>query len=123
MSPANAQILIVEDDALVAMEMEARVSGYGYVVVGPASTIAIANRLLDQFRPDAALLDVNVCGERVTPIAARLRDMAIPYVLVTGYARLSFEEPELQVEKLSKPIAEAELARALRRLLNPTPAV
>jgi len=122
-SSENAQVLIVEDDALVAMEMEARVTGHGYVVVGPAPTIAIANRLLDQFRPDAALLDVNVCGERVTPIAARLRDMGIPYVLVTGYARLAFEEPELQVAKLSKPIADAELTRTLRRLLNPSASV
>lgn len=121
MIPQNARILIVEDDALVAMEMEARVSAYGCAVVGPAPTIAIANRLLDDVRPDAALLDVNVCGERITPIAARLREMGVPYVLVTGYARLAFEEPELQVTKLAKPIADAELTRALRRLLTPTP--
>ncbi|MCW5714828.1 MAG: hypothetical protein KIT43_09990 [Bauldia sp.] len=122
MNPENARVLIVEDDALVAMEMEARVATFGCTVLGPAPTIAHAHRLLDQFRPDAALLDVNVCGERVTPIAVRLRAMGVPYVLITGYARLAFEEPELQVTKLSKPIAEAELTRTLRRLLNPAPA-
>ncbi|MCC6736428.1 MAG: response regulator [Bauldia sp.] len=122
MIPQNARILIVEDDALVAMEMEARVKAFGCAVMGPAPTIASADRLLDGARPDAALLDVDIRGARITPIAARLRDLGVPYALVTGYARLAFAEPELQVAKLSKPISPAELTRTLRRLLTPASA-
>jgi CheY-like chemotaxis protein len=87
--------------------------------MGPAGSIASANRLLDETLPDAALLDVNICGERITPIAARLRGLGIPYALVTGYARLAFQEPELQVAKLAKPVSDVELTRTLRRLLTP----
>jgi CheY-like chemotaxis protein len=115
----KSRVLIVEDDALVAMEMEARVAALGCTVMGPAGSIASANRLLDETLPDAALLDVNICGERITPIAARLRGLGIPYALVTGYARLAFQEPELQVAKLAKPVSDVELTRTLRRLLTP----
>lgn len=107
MSPEKARILIVEDDALIAMELEARMSAHGCAVVGPSPTIAVANGLLDQVRPHAALLDVNVCNECIAPIA----DLGVPYVLVTGRARLTFAESELQVAKLFRPVAEAELTR------------
>ena len=117
----TARVLIVEDDALVAMEMEARVAAFGCVVIGPAPTLESANRLIDEGRPDAALLDVNIRGARITPIAARLRDLGVPYALVTGYARLAFEEPELQVVKLAKPVSAAELGRTLRKLLATEP--
>lgn len=121
MNLQNAHVLIVEDDALVAMEMEARVSDFGCVVIGPAPTIESANRLIDGGRPDAALLDVNIRGTLITPIAARLRELGVPYALVTGYARIAFEEPELQVTKLAKPISPAELSRTLKRLLAAAP--
>lgn len=112
-------ILIVEDDALVAMEMEARVSALGYTVIGPAPTVASARRLLDTETPDAALLDVNVRGERVTPIAERLREDGVPYALVTGYARLHFSDPALETApKLGKPVNERDLMSMLRSLLE-----
>lgn len=126
MSHDHPRVLIVEDDALVAMEMEARVAALGCAVVGPAPTIESANQLLDQGLPDVALLDVDIRGHRVTPIAARLDDLGIPYALVTGYARVAFAEPELKrAAKLSKPVSEVELGRMLRQLLGtpqaPTP--
>lgn len=112
-------VLIVEDDALVAMEMEARVSSLGCTVIGPAGTLERARDLIEGSRPDAALLDVNIKGRRVTPIAEILQGEGVPYALVTGYARLPFDEPALQAApKLSKPISDSELAGLLGQMLD-----
>jgi CheY-like chemotaxis protein len=111
-------ILIVEDEALVAMEMESRVMGLGYAVLGPASTVAQAHALLDRTIPHAALLDVNLRGDMSTPIARRLKDAGVPYALMTGYARLALDDILLAgAQKLSKPVTDTGLATALRMLL------
>ena len=79
------QILVVEDEFLIAMELEQTLRRAGYQVVGPAPSLGTALELLRQVRPDAAVLDVNVGGERVTPVAEVLRAMAVPFVLASGY--------------------------------------
>lgn len=112
-------VLIVEDEVLVAMDMEERVQSLGYAVLGPAPSVAAAGSLLDSETPRAALLDVELRGERVSPIAERLRRLGIPFALVTGYARLLLDDPALVgAPRLSKPVAEAELASMLRKMLS-----
>ena len=59
--------------------------GHGYRVLGPASTVAEALRLLAAERPDVALLDVNLRGETVTPVAEALRTRGVPFVLASAY--------------------------------------
>jgi DNA-binding response OmpR family regulator len=61
------QILVVEDEFLIAMKLEQTLRRAGYQVVGPAAGVGMALGLLRQVRPDAAVLDVNLAGERVTP--------------------------------------------------------
>lgn len=113
-------VLIVEDEALVAMEMEDRVRDLGYDVLGPAATVARAHELLDQRTPDAALLDVNLRGEMATPVARRLTEAGIPFGLVTGYARLTLGDPHLfAAPRLAKPVSESGLAKLLQILLEP----
>lgn len=112
-------VLIVEDEVLVAMEMEERVQSLGYAVLGPAPSVAAARSLLDVATPTAALLDVELRGERVNPVAERLRQLEIPFALLTGYARLTLDGPELAgAPRLSKPVAEIELASMLRKMLR-----
>ena len=104
---------------LLAMEMENHVRALGYSVLGPAPSVQAADRLLDGQEPHAALLDVNLRGHTVGPIARRLQMSNIPYALVTGYARLALDDPALaEAPRLSKPLAVGELERMLRRLLN-----
>ncbi len=111
-------ILVVEDEVLVAMEMEDRLMAMGYSVIGPAPSVADANELLDRQTPRAALLDVNLGDETVAPIARRLREGSIPFALVTGYARLVLEDPALRdAPRLSKPVADRDLERILRQLV------
>ena len=84
-------VLVVEDEFLLAMDLELLLERRGYRVLGPAATVAEALRLLDGGVPDAALLDVNLRGETVTPVAARLRALGVPFVLASAYddARLA----------------------------------
>lgn len=117
MGVAVSLILIVEDESLVAMEMECRVTDLGYAVLGPASTVAQAHALLDRTTPDAVLLDMNLRGETAASVAHRLDRAGIPFALVTGYARLPFRDPPLAAApKLSKPITHSVLANMLRML-------
>ena len=91
------RLLIVEDELLIALELQSIVEQLGGTVVGPAGSVKGALQLLSETRPDAALLDVNLRGDRVTPVAQACRDRSIPFAVVTGYGRLELEEPVLQV--------------------------
>jgi two-component system, response regulator PdtaR len=99
------QIPVVEDEFLIAMEVEQTLRRAGYQVVGPAPSLGTALELLRQVCPDAAVLDVNLAGERVTPVAEVLRAMAVPFVLASGYsaADLSDEEVLRDAVNLGKP--------------------
>lgn len=112
------RVLIVEDEMLVAMELESLLAQEGYAVLGPAPSIARALAVLDQARPDAALLDINLNGEPATAVAARLSEEGVPFVLITGYAEAQSREPELQnAPRVDKPVNQQELLRVLARLL------
>lgn len=110
-------VLVVEDDFLIAMDVEMMLEQEGHRVLGPATSIARALSLLEAGRPDVAVLDVNLHGEVVLPVAARLRTLQIPYVLASAYGTLSFEghEEVAEAENIGKPIREQKLLEALGR--------
>jgi DNA-binding response OmpR family regulator len=108
------RVLIVEDEMLVAMEIESLLRREGCAVVGPAPTVARALALLDQERPDAALLDLNLNGQAATPVAAALIKDGVPFVLVTGYSEEQMRELGLRhAARVGKPVNERELLRVL----------
>lgn len=107
------RVLIVEDELIIAMELENLLRGLGCTVLGPAPTIKQALRALADERPDVAVLDVNLRGERVTPVAEFLEEQGIPFVLVTGYGRERLEEALQGKRYLRKPVDAHELASAL----------
>lgn len=99
------RILLVEDEWLVAREVEAFLRGEGHAVVGPAATVEAALRLIAAGPPpDAALLDVNLRGRLATPVAAELAARGVPFLLVTAYAVQDLPEPVLATApRLAKP--------------------
>lgn len=111
------QVLVVEDELLIAMDVEMLLDLNGHEVLGPASTIDAALRLMEDTRPDVALLDANLGGRSVVPLARRLRDMEIPFVMASAYASFDFDGGELLsgVENVGKPISERRLLAALER--------
>jgi CheY-like chemotaxis protein len=119
--PLNGlRVLIVEDELVVAMELESLLKDLGCDVVALVPSVARALRVLARELPDVALLDVNVQGERVTPVAEALEEEKVPFVLVTGYGGARLREPPLQrVPRLSKPVDRRQLARVLEAVAPP----
>jgi DNA-binding LytR/AlgR family response regulator len=116
---AGLRVLIVEDEFLLAMELETLVECGGCIPVGPASSVGQALALIDGEEPDIALLDVNLKGQRATPVAAALQQRGVPYVLITGYSDAQLSEPELRAApRLDKPVNSGALTRAVKRALD-----
>ena len=82
-----ARVLIVEDDFLIALEISEFVERAGYTVVGPEASVDATTRALSRQGIDLALLDVNLGGELVFPIAKILDAMGVPYIFVTSYSQ------------------------------------
>ena len=111
--PRGPLVLVVEDEFLLAMELELLLERHGYRVLGPAATVAEALRLLAAETPDAALLDVNLRGEMVTPVAGALRALGVPFVLASAYDRSELTPELAGAPNLGKPANERRLLAAL----------
>ena len=108
------RVLIVEDESLVALQLEDMLLELGCFVVGPAMRLRTAGELLDAgVAIDCAVLDVNVCGELVYPIADRLDELGIPFVFATGYGRKGVDERWTDVPVLQKPYTCEEIGQSL----------
>lgn len=112
-------VLVVEDEMILAMELQAWLEDLGYRVMGPFPTVHRALAHLETEKPDAALLDVNVGGERVTPVARVLRAAGVPFVLVTGYTALQLSEPELRAApRIGKPVDARQLGDIMKVIVG-----
>ncbi len=119
-SLVGRRVLILEDEALISLEIEQAVAMLGCEIVGPAGSADAAMDLIRTSPPDLAILDVNLGGHRSDRVARALRALDIPFVYCTGYAEPSVHvEPGLDAEIINKPIGTDVLAGAFRRLLQP----
>ena len=113
------RILVVEDEAFLAMDVEDGLLDHGAEVIGPVGSVETALALLSAALPDAAVLDGNLSGVWSTPIADTLHRSNVPFVLVTGYERRHFDHPAMRSAPiLSKPAAIGDLVRELLRVLS-----
>ena len=113
-------VLVVEDDFIVAFDMQTLLEERGARVIGPASTLAEASALVAQHAPDVALLDVNLNGEFVFPVADQLRARGVPFAFATAYAdddRI-FPPALRTIPRLAKPVLPSLLVGQLRRLIG-----
>lgn len=110
------RVLVVEDDYITAEDMKAELVTIGALVLGPVPDSAGALDLLASAPPpDVAILDVNLGGEMVFPLADRLRERGIPLVFATGYECSAIPEPYARHPRLEKPLDVRQVARALTR--------
>jgi CheY-like chemotaxis protein len=107
------RILVVEDEFLVAMELETMLQDLGGVVIGPLGSLDDAVACAREEALDAALLDVNVGGRLVTPVADALAAREIPFVFCTGYDAASLPGRHAAAPILMKPCQPHELKNAL----------
>ena len=106
---AGQRVLLVEDEMLVSLMIEDLLTEYECVVVGPFDTVAHALEAARTERLDLAVLDVNVAGVKVYPVAEMLYSRGIPFVLVSGYGRNAAPEQHPDWAVCSKPFRESEL--------------
>jgi DNA-binding response OmpR family regulator len=114
---AGKSILVVEDEALLAMMVAEFLENSGATVVGPAATLDKGLALARDGRIDVGLLDVNIRGERIDPIAAVLFSRGIPIVFTTGYGKRP-PGPWLNAPIIDKPFAEETVLRAIKQALQ-----
>lgn len=112
------RVLVVEDEYLLATEVASALSRQGAVVLGPVPTVAQARKVLaSSGYPDVALLDVNLGGELVWPLADLLQAAHVPIVLATGYDEDVISPPYDQVPRCEKPTSLAEVLQTICKVL------
>jgi CheY-like chemotaxis protein len=109
------RVLLVEDEALVAILIEDMLHDSGDWLVNTASSLSKASITLNRQDTDIAILDVNVGGSPVYPFASVLAERNIPFVFVTGYREADIPPAFCDRPVLSKPFREAELLQIMRR--------
>jgi PAS domain S-box-containing protein len=109
----GTRILVVEDEALVAMDIESHLGAVGCRVVGPAGTIAKARALIERQPIDAAIVDANLGGLPVDDIAAALTHKGVPFAFATGYGRGALPHAFRDAPLLAKPFDNVQLLAVL----------
>ena len=116
---AGLDVLAVEDETLVAMLLEHMLTALGCNVVGPVLRLARAVEIVDSGQPlDAAVLDVNIGGERIFGVAERLLERGVPLVFATGYGADVLPEMYRACGLLPKPYQQEDVERALKAALR-----
>jgi CheY-like chemotaxis protein len=118
--PLNGRrVLVVEDESLVAMLLETILEDMGCTPVGPASNIDDGEAMArDTTDLDAALLDVNVAGRQVFPVAEALRARGVPFVFSTGYGEGGLPDEWRGNPTIQKPFTESAVRDALMKAMG-----
>jgi PAS domain S-box-containing protein len=129
-NPSSAQatnrrpsVLIVEDEALVGLELKQNLTRAGWDVIGPASSLQQAYSTLASNQPiDAAILDINIDNEPVYPFAEKLQTQGLPFMFCTGYAITNHSSRFNDCPVVVKPTLFSELLNTLNTLVSRPPA-
>ncbi len=115
----NGRILVVEDEPLIAMELEQALIATGFSVAGPVGTIGGALKLIETDKVDAALLDANLAGHPVDEVAAALTRANIPFAFATGHDREGLPQSFASAPILRKPFNSAEVVAMVADIMRP----
>jgi two-component sensor histidine kinase/PAS domain-containing protein len=116
---AGRRILVVEDEALVAWAIEDMLVELGCIVVGPAARVSQALVIVEGQPLDAAVLDVNLNGEKCYPVAEALTARGVPFIFSTAYNKDSLQKNYLGSPMLQKPLELSTFSNALEELFTP----
>lgn len=115
---AGYRILVIEDDVLLAMDLEEILESWGAKVLGPVPRVDRALDLLSQERPDAATIDIKLAGALSIPVATELKSRNIPFIIVSAYSDVAAIDVVLkQAPYLRKPYDDQDLLNALSAIL------
>lgn len=116
-SLAGRRVLIVEDEALVAMLVEDTLLDAGAEVAGPAATASEALALLASSRPDVAVVDINLGDHTSEPVTTALTARGVPFLVATGYGAAALGTLPPGTGVIAKPFELAALVERLAALL------
>jgi CheY-like chemotaxis protein len=114
----NRRILVVEDEAIIALALEDMLIQIGCAVVGPAFSVTDGQRLAASEPVDGAVLDINVGGETSEAVARTLDSRGIPFLFSTGYGVSAVPHGFKDRPVLQKPYTLETLGRALERMMG-----
>jgi CheY-like chemotaxis protein len=109
----GARVLVAEDEYFIAYDLVEALREAGANPVGPVASVAEAHARLDEGGFDAAVLDMNLRGEKVFAFAERLEAQHLPYILVSGYSRASVPQSLHSAPHLEKPVACSKIIATL----------
>jgi DNA-binding response OmpR family regulator len=119
---SGKRVLVVEDEALVSMLVEDELRDAGAEVVGPAPSVEDALRLVEAIAADggisAAVLDINLGGRHVAPVADRLAALGVPFLFATGYGANRDAGGHDTAPVLEKPFDRERLVAAIAALAS-----
>jgi CheY-like chemotaxis protein len=118
MSLAGVRVLLVEDEAIIAMTAEDMLEELGCTVAATAANLSEALAAAEAGGFDLALLDINLNGRESLPVAARLRAAGTPFVFTTGYGAAGSGSDYADVPLVTKPYQMADLKRAMTAALG-----
>ena len=115
---SGARILLVEDSPVVSLRSEDALQERGYFVVGPAYDMPAALDLANREQIDAAIVDLNIRGEKCFAVLQVLEERDIPFLITSGYADWSMPEEWMERPRLQKPFDEDALIKKLEKLIK-----
>jgi len=120
--PTGIRVFVVEDESLVLLELQDMLTERGFIVAGSAVRLEGALTTAKDVECDIAVLDVNLAGQRIDPVARILAERNIPFVFVSGYDRSALPAEFQERPLLAKPYGPSALVAALKQCLSPQPA-
>ena len=118
---AGLDVLLIEDETMVSFLIEEMLAQLGATSIRHAARVEVGSALLDAKLPSFAILDVNLAGETVFPLAERLQAAGVPFVFITGYGREGLHGQWISCEVLQKPLTAMEFEQGIRRILKIPP--
>ncbi len=112
-TPVPSIVLLVEDDAIIALTTQMLLEEIGVEQVHVAGSVADALRLIDDLAFDLAVLDLNLGRENSVPVAERLSGQNVPIIFATGYGDIDLPEAFRSTRILSKPYRLDDLRRVV----------
>lgn len=110
---AGKRVLVAEDEYFIAKGLARHLREMGAEVVGPVPTVAEALQALQGGAVDAAVLDINLRGDPVYPVADALLARGVPFVFATGYATSAIPERYAAIARCEKPVEPEAFVRIL----------
>lgn len=112
------RILVVEDEFLVALEIEQMMLDLGCTVIGPIADLDEALAAASTMAIDGAVLDVNVGGRKIDPVADALAERGIPFILSTGYTSGGLSRGLRARPRLNKPFGDVQIAELMAEVFR-----